>query len=77
MSHRQKKLTNLVFEKLCFIAKNATTFIVTARANPTIVSYNASAVKIYSATSILVRFEKNVLKNALAYHNAGVVCNCR
>jgi hypothetical protein len=29
-------------------------------ANPTIVSYNASAVRIYNATSSLVRFEKNV-----------------
>jgi hypothetical protein len=31
------------------------------RVNPTIVSYNASAVKIYNATSSLVRFEnKNI-----------------
>jgi hypothetical protein len=31
-------------------------------ANPTIVSYNASAVKIYNTTSSLVRFEnKNIL----------------
>jgi hypothetical protein len=41
------------------------------------VSYKASAVKIYNATSSLVRFEnKNIfflLKNALAYYNAGVV----
>jgi hypothetical protein len=29
-------------------------------ANPTIVSYNDSAVKIYNATSSLVRFEKNI-----------------
>jgi hypothetical protein len=35
---------------------------VIAGANPTIVSYNASAVKIYSATSSLVRFEnKSIL----------------
>jgi hypothetical protein len=47
-------------------------------ANPTIVSYNASAVKIYNATSNLVRFEnKNCFqllpKNGLAYYSAGVV----
>jgi hypothetical protein len=50
-----------------------------AGANPSIVSYNASAVKIYNATNSLASFEnKNILlqlqcKNALAYHNAGVV----
>jgi hypothetical protein len=41
-------------------------------ANPTIVSYSASAVKIYNATNSLVRFEnKNIffnLKNALVYY---------
>jgi hypothetical protein len=41
------------------------------------VSYNASAVKIYNATSSLVRFEdKNIFfyfENDLAYYNAGVV----
>jgi hypothetical protein len=40
-------------------------------AHPTIVSYNASAVKIHNAASSLVRFEKmfflHILKNALAY----------
>jgi hypothetical protein len=40
-------------------------------------SYNASAVKIYNATSSLVRFENNNIfittKNALAFYNAGVV----
>jgi hypothetical protein len=40
-------------------------------------SYNAGAVKIYNATSSLVRYEnKNISfasKNALAYYNAGVV----
>jgi hypothetical protein len=46
--------------------------------NPTIVSYNASAVKIYNATGNLLRFENkkmfsSTLKNALAYYNAGVV----
>jgi hypothetical protein len=50
-------------------------------ANLTIASYNASAVKIYNATSSLVRFEsKNtffgISKNALAYCNAGVVVVC-
>jgi hypothetical protein len=48
-----------------------------AGANPTIASYNASAVKIYNATSSLVRFENKIfyfiLKSTLAYHNAGVV----
>jgi hypothetical protein len=40
-------------------------------ANPTIASYNAIGVKIYNATGILVRFEKDFfsnLKNALAYY---------
>jgi hypothetical protein len=41
------------------------------------VSYNASVVKIYNATSSLVRFQnKNIfysLKNALVYFNAGAV----
>jgi hypothetical protein len=45
-------------------------------ANPTIASYNASAVKIHNASSSLVRFEnKNIffcLKNALAYYKADV-----
>jgi hypothetical protein len=42
------------------------------------VSYNASAVKDYSAASSLVRFENkkkifySTLKNALAYYDAGV-----
>jgi hypothetical protein len=46
-------------------------------ANPTTLSYNASAVKIYKATSSLVRSEnKNfflLCKNARAYYNAGAV----
>jgi hypothetical protein len=47
-------------------------------ANPTIVNYDASAVKIYNATSSLVRFKNkkrffSTLKNGLAYSNAGVV----
>jgi hypothetical protein len=33
--------------------------ILNPEANPTIVSYNASAVKINNATSSLVRFQKN------------------
>jgi hypothetical protein len=45
--------------------------------NPTIVSYNASAVKLYNATGSLLRFENNffssTLKNTLAYYNTGVV----
>jgi hypothetical protein len=43
---------------------------------PPIMSYNAGAVKIYTATSSLVRFEnKNIfftLKNDLTYYNAVV-----
>jgi hypothetical protein len=43
-------------------------------ANPTIAIYNASDVKIYNATSSLVRFEKKIFpptfKNALAYYIA-------
>jgi hypothetical protein len=43
-------------------------------ANPTIVSYIASPVKIYNATSSLARFEINFykVKNALTYYSAGV-----
>jgi hypothetical protein len=40
-------------------------------ANPTIASYNASAVKIYNAKSSLVRLEKifsSTVKNALVYY---------
>jgi mannose/fructose/N-acetylgalactosamine-specific phosphotransferase system component IID len=37
----------------------------------TIVSYNASAVKIYNATSSPVR--SSALKNALSFYNSGVV----
>jgi hypothetical protein len=42
------------------------------------VSYNASVVNFYNATGSLVRFENkkifySILKNALAYYNAGVV----
>jgi hypothetical protein len=46
-------------------------------ANPAIMSYNASAVKIYDASSGLAFFEnKNgslLVKNALAYYSAGDV----
>jgi hypothetical protein len=44
-------------------------------ANPTTLSYNASVVKIYNATSNLVRFEKKAsnLKNAPAYYDNVVV----
>jgi hypothetical protein len=43
--------------------------------NPAIVSYNASAVKIYNATGSLLRFKIffSTLKNALAYYKAGAV----
>jgi hypothetical protein len=47
-----------------------------AGANPPTASYNASAVKIYNATST-VRLENKYIffciKNALAFYNAGVV----
>jgi hypothetical protein len=43
-------------------------------ANPTVVIYSASAVKIYNGTSSQVRFENrkfflHKMKNALAYYN--------
>jgi hypothetical protein len=45
--------------------------------NLTIVSYNISAVKIYYATSGLLRFDNKdiflYLENALVYYTAGVV----
>jgi hypothetical protein len=46
--------------------------------NPTIVSYSASVVKIYNATSSLLRFENktiffNLKKTHLAYNKADVV----
>jgi hypothetical protein len=47
-------------------------------ANPTITSYNASAVNFYNSTGSPERFLKTkiflfALKNALAYYNAGLV----
>jgi hypothetical protein len=43
--------------------------------------YNASVVKIYYATSSLVRFENKIissaLKNAIDYCNAGIVPSCK
>jgi hypothetical protein len=43
-------------------------------ANPTIASYNASAVKIYNAASSLVRFEVFYYeKRTVYFNNAGVV----
>jgi hypothetical protein len=43
-------------------------------ANPAVVTYNGSAVKIYNTASSLVRFENKIIqKNVLAYYNAGVV----
>jgi hypothetical protein len=53
-----------------------TPHIITPGPDPTIVSYSGSAVKIYYAGSSLVRFENKkylILKNVLAYYNAGVV----
>jgi hypothetical protein len=46
-------------------------------ANPTFVSYNASAAKIYNAKSSLLRFENkfiffHICKNALAYYNVAL-----
>jgi hypothetical protein len=45
--------------------------------NLTIVSYNASDVRIYNTTSSLVHFKRKMysrtLKNSLAYYNASVV----
>jgi hypothetical protein len=58
---------------------SATTSVVVeySGVNPTIASYNASAVKIYNITGSLLRFgNRNIsstLKNAAAYYNAGVV----
>jgi hypothetical protein len=50
--------------------------ILSPGANPTIASYNASAVKIYNATSSQLRFENELFllcTNALAYCNAVAV----
>jgi hypothetical protein len=71
-------------KNVSFVGTHVALNVAVAGANPTIVSYSASAVKnynvraakFYNATSSLVRFEneKNLLrKNALAYNNAGVV----
>jgi hypothetical protein len=50
-------------------------------ANPTTLSYNASAVNIYSSNKSMARFRiiLNFLgcKNAQAYYNAGVVYSCK
>jgi hypothetical protein len=56
-------------------------YIVTPGANPTIVSYNASAVEIHNATSSLVRFEgKNIFlyieETALVYYIC-IMCSCK
>jgi hypothetical protein len=46
--------------------------------NPTIMSNNASAVKIYSKMCTFSAFRISyTLKNALAYYNAGVVHICK
>jgi hypothetical protein len=49
-------------------------------ADPTTALYSASAVKMYTATSILVRFEikicSSTLKNALAYYIQRWRCSC-
>jgi hypothetical protein len=57
-------------------------YIITPGPHPTTESYNASVVKIYNATSSLVRFKNKYIyfdfeKNALAYDNAAVVCSCK
>jgi hypothetical protein len=44
-----------------------------AGANPTIVSYNASAVKIYNAKSSPGRSGKIASKNAISYYSVSVV----
>jgi hypothetical protein len=48
--------------------------VLTTGSNPKIVNYNACTVKIYNAMGRTVRFEKkSILKNGLAYYNAGAV----
>jgi hypothetical protein len=54
------------------------TYVYIFIANPTIVSYNASAVKVYNAQSnmyikcVLKQKKNSTLKNALVYYNVGV-----
>jgi hypothetical protein len=45
-----------------------------SRANPSIVSYNASVVNNYKATSSLVRFES---KNVIFYFEKNWRCSCK
>jgi hypothetical protein len=45
-------------------------YVNTTRANPTIASYNASAVKISNATSRLVRFENKDISIYLKKHTS-------
>jgi hypothetical protein len=42
-----------------------------------IVNYNASVVKVYNATSSLVRLEKIYFKNAVAYVLQRCRCRCK
>jgi hypothetical protein len=46
-------------------------------ANPTIASYNANVVKIYSAVNSMAHFRLKIIflrfKNSLAYYNAGLI----
>jgi hypothetical protein len=73
----QLKRTQFRIETCCAnkVWKNLIALVIGGRVykNFVIISYNSSAVKIYNATSSLMRFEKNILwKNAQAYYNAGV-----
>jgi hypothetical protein len=60
---------------------SSTNFKIYPDAIPTVVSYNASTIKIYNATSSLVRFENKKVffhferNNALAYYNAALIKN--
>jgi hypothetical protein len=71
----------LVYKNAGVVVVNSEIVRLVPGANPTIVSYKASVVKAYNATSNLVRFENIffscTFKNALPCHNAGVVPSCK